>query len=206
MIDTATGTPIKPVDILVYYKSGDLGVVADDVIQPPKGLRMIVGNAKATPLDEGTIPGHFSCNTPTGSTHWSKTIPNCNAGDSMVFHIDFPQCWDGKNLDSPDHKSHMAAREYISHTSADTRCPASHPVRIPAIAFNITYENKVANQMLKWRLASDNYPSTTAGGYSAHADWVNGWDETLFATVIKDCIQSRLDCHAHLAGGGKKMY
>ena len=86
------------------------------------------------------------------------------------------------------------------------RCPATHPIRIPAIALNVNFSNTKANQMLKWRLASDNYANTTAGGYSAHADWVNGWDEALFATVIKDCIQSRLDCHAHLAGGGKQMY
>ena len=207
VIDTATGVPIQPMDMLVYYKSGDLGYVSNEpVTQPPKGLRMIAGNAKATPLDDATVPGHFTCNTPTGSTKWSKTIPNCNVGDSMTYHIDFPQCWDGKNLDSPDHKSHMAAREFISHTSIEMRCPASHPFRIPAIALNINFSNTKANQMLKWRLASDNYATTTAGGYSAHADWVNGWDETLFATVIKDCIQSRLDCHAHLAGGGKKMY
>ena len=207
MIDTATGAPIQPADILVYYKSGDLGFVSKEpVTQPPIGLRMITGNSKGTPADDATISAHFNCNTPTGTTPWSKTIPNCNVGDRMTYHIDFPQCWDGVNLDSPDHESHMAAREFISHTSIEMHCPATYPIRIPAIAFNINYDSKVANQMLKWRLASDNYPSTTVGGYSAHADWVNGWDEQLFATVIKGCIQSRLDCHAHLAGGGKKMY
>ena len=207
MIDTATNTPIKPEGMLVYYKSGDLGFVSNEpVTQPPKGLRMIAGNSKANPNDGTTVPGHFTCNTPTGQTHWSKTIPNCNVGDSLTMHIDFPQCWDGKNLDSPDHKSHMAAREFISHTSIEMRCPSSHPVRIPLITFNVNFSNTKANQMNNWRLASDNYSSTTAGGYSAHADWVNGWDEQLLSVIVKDCLQSRGDCHAHLAGGGKKMF
>ena len=205
VIDTATGVPIQPTDMLVYYKSGDLGYVSPEpVTQPPTGLRMVAGNSKGTPADDATTSGHFNCNTPTGTTKWSKTIPNCNVGDSMTYHIDFPQCWDGKNLDSPNHKDHMAERVFISNN--EMHCPVSHPFRIPAIAFNINYENKVANQMLKWRLASDNYPSTTAGGYSAHADWVNGWDEQLFARVIADCIQARLDCHATMAGKDVKMY
>ena len=207
MIDTVTNAPIKPDSLMVYYKSGDLGYVSNEpVTLPPKGLRMIAGNSKGTPADDSTTSGHFTCNTSAGTTGWSKTIPNCNVGDGMTMHIDFPQCWDGKNLDSPDHKSHMAQRVYISNTSIEMRCPATHPFRIPAIAFNVNFSNAKANQMKNWRLASDNYASTTAGGYSAHADWVNGWDEQLLTVIIADCIQSRLDCHAHLAGGGKKMY
>ena len=188
--------------LLVYYKSGDLGVVADDVIQPPKGLRMIVGNAKGTPLDEGTIPGHFSCNTPTGSTHWSKTIPNCNAGDSMVFHIDFPVCWDGKNLDSPDHKSHMADPD--GETS--NHCPITHPVAIPSISFNAHFLITKADEGLHLRLSSDNYATSSPGGYSAHADYVNGWDENIMAGWIKNCINASKDCHGHLLGDGRALY
>ena len=206
MIDTATHAPIQPIDVLIYYKSGDANYPSNEpVIQPPKGLRMIVGNSKGTPADEATTPGHFICENSTLGNKWSTTIPNCNAGENLLFHIDFKQCWDGKNLDSPDHKSHMSDRVGVPGTNRAI-CPADHPVRIPLIGYNIHYSNPVKDAMKNWRLASDNYPSSMPGGYSAHADWVNGWDEQLFARVIADCIQARLDCHATMAGKDVKMY
>ncbi|WP_309624448.1 DUF1996 domain-containing protein [Methylibium sp.] len=50
---------------------------------------------------------------------------HCLVGDELWQGVFFPQCWDGKNLDSPDHKSHMA---YPS----DGGCPRSHPVALPS--------------------------------------------------------------------------
>ena len=46
--------------------------------------------------------------------------------------LQFPDCWDGKHLDSPNHKDHVAY-------GADQGCPADHPVRIPALTFDIQY-------------------------------------------------------------------
>ena len=207
MIDTVTHAPIAPDGALIYYKSGDIGYIGPEpIVAPPTGLRMIAGNSKATPADAATIPGHFTCKTPTGTTPWSKTIPNCNVGDVLTMEINYPQCWDGINLDSPDHKAHMADRIYLSNTSIVQTCPADHPIKIPAIAINVNYTITKANQAANWRLASDNYASTTAGGYSAHADYVVGWDKTLLPSIVKNCITSRLDCHAHLTGDGRQMY
>lgn len=209
MINTKTGAPISPLNMLVYYKSGEFGFHSTEpIVQPPKGLRMVAGNSKGVPVIPDPEPwaGHFTCNTPTGTTPWAKGIPNCNAGDKLTYHIDFPQCWDGKNLDSPNHKDHMAERVYLNNTSTEMHCPTDHPVRIPAIAFNVDYANPVADDMKNWRFSSDNYSTTFPGGYSAHADWVNGWDEKLFAIILRDCIQSFADCHAHLAGNGKQMF
>ena len=43
----------------------------------------------------------------------------------------FPSCWDGKNLDSPDHKSHVA---YSNGGGLGTpKCPSTHPVAIPQV-------------------------------------------------------------------------
>lgn len=50
----------------------------------------------------------------------------------------FPSCWDGKNLDSPDHKSHVAYQ--TGSALAGDKCPASHPVRIPQVMYEIMYD------------------------------------------------------------------
>ncbi len=47
-------------------------------------------------------------------------------GSFLRLHIRFPECWDGRRLDSPDHKSHMA---YATRTG----CPSTHPVAVPQI-------------------------------------------------------------------------
>ena len=203
MIDTSTNTPIKPDGSLFYYKTGDFSKMPSATITaPPKGLRMITGNAKATTAD--AAKGLYTCITAAGTTPWKPNIVNCAVGDTMQLHIDFPQCWDGVNLDSPDHKSHMSFRENVP--GADAKCPSTHPVMIPSITLNLNYKITSPNQTVNWRLASDNYASTLPGGYSTHADWVNGWDEKFMAGIIKNCLQKNADCHAHLLGDGRTYY
>lgn len=45
--------------------------------------------------------------TRTGETLAFPKKP-CPAG--IMVNVRFPTCWDGKNLDSPDHMSHVAYR------------------------------------------------------------------------------------------------
>ena len=52
--------------------------------------------------------------------------------------IFFPGCWDGVNVDSNDHMSHVAHRE---DREVDGPCLSSHPVAIPVIAFFLQIDN-----------------------------------------------------------------
>lgn len=148
--------------------------------------------------------GLYTCITAAGSTPWQPSIVNCAVGDTMQLHIDFLQCWDGVNLDSPDHKSHMSCRENVR--GAPARCPSTHPVMIPQITLNLNYKITVANQTTDWRLSSDNYATTSPGGYSTHADWVNGWDGQTMAGIVKNCLQKNVDGHAHPLCEGRVFY
>ncbi|MGC4747263.1 DUF1996 domain-containing protein [Micromonospora sp. DT201] len=58
--------------------------------------------------------------------------PICGGNATLHFMMQFPDCWDGKHLDSPNHKDHVAYGN-------GNACPTSHPVRIPAITFDIQY-------------------------------------------------------------------
>ena len=205
VINTSTNTPVIPDTAMFYYKTG--GEIPTLLINaPPKGLRMIAGNSKAT--DDTTSTGMYYCNPPDGVnrpwTGWKKSIPNCAAGDMLVGRVDFPQCWDGVNLDSPNHKDHMANVD--GRLTTPNKCPATHPIAIPAITENFFYKITSTSQIAKWRLASDNYANTSPGGYSAHADWVNGWDEKVMAGIVKNCLQKNLDCHGDLLGDGRTFY
>ncbi len=204
MIDTSTDTALKPVQALWYYKTG-YTVPHEYITAPPKGLRMITGNSKAISEQAGRFP-EFTCfkeNDP--SSFSTKGLPNCSQGRQIVVHIAFPQCWDGVNLDSPDHKSHMA--EADSNLTTLNKCPTTHPVAIPAITLNIKYDITNSEGTANWRLSSDNYAkSGYNAGYSAHADWVNGWDEKVMAGIVKNCLNSGKDCGTHMLGDGTVIY
>lgn len=189
------GTPIKPESAQIYYKTGYNGIAPSAVKVFPQGLRMIAGNAKASTKEQND-GGYWGCETYVGHT---GNIPSCAAGDQVVMFVTFPQCWNGRDLDSPDHKSHMA---YTSRGA----CPSTHPVAIPEISFNIYYKVPPGSNSAQWRLSSDMYDQSIPGGFSAHGDWFEGWDRQVAETFVTRCLQTSSDCHSHLLGDGRMIY
>ena len=61
-----------------------------------------------------------------------KDFLTCPAGSMMESYLDFPQCWNGRDLDSADHKSHMAY-------PVNSACPATHPVPVPKLRQVLRY-------------------------------------------------------------------
>ena len=212
MINTETNAPIVPNgNALIYYKSGQIDGTL--IKAPPKGLRMIAGNSKAVNNSVYNNSG-FTCHPGPNSTRttWPRTaeIPssaNCQTGDDLMFSVFFPQCWDGINLDSPNHKDHMAYPSHRTDQLPSFYCPATHPIAFPQITVNVHYTVNSVDKLEKWRLASDNYTfNGTNAGYSAHSDYVEGWDRIAMEGIIKNCINGKKDGHAHLLCDGRMFY
>ena len=203
MIDTATGKPIAPDVAVFYYKQG-YTLAPSSVIQPmPAGLRMIAGDP--TNSRPGSPGVRFKCiGGPNNSNdHYGSEIPNCDVGALLYQEIFFPQCWDGKNLDAPDHKSHMS---YVVQVTGGYTCPSTHPVALPLVTFNIAYTVQTKDAPRAWRLSSDTYDTSLPAGYSSHGDWFNGWKKDVSDLWNAACVQATKDCHAHLIGDGRMMY
>lgn len=146
-----------------YYSAG-----VDDLasIQPlPVGLKMIAGNPNSNLDDiQNTSIVRWHCqsweSSESSNPRWSPTIPECKAPDRVRMDIFFPSCWDGKNLDSIDHQSHMT---YHIKKSGQTICPISHPVPVVRPSYHFAYGVKpdvydpITKSSKGWRLASDNY-------------------------------------------------
>ena len=211
-INTENSEPIAPNgNVLVYYKNG--AIDGKLIKAPPKGLRMIAGDMTKKDNSYYSYAG-FTCHPGANSKRstWprSQEIPtgaNCQAGDDLMFSVFFPQCWDGKNLDSPNHKDHMAYAQNLWPVKSGYACPATHPIAIPEITVNVHHTILPHDNLTKWRLSSDNYPSNGKNaGYSAHSDYVEGWDRPILEDIIKNCINAKKDCHAHLLGDGRLFY
>lgn len=187
MIDTRDGRPLAPEKIDVYYKSG-YGGIADAAIQPwPRGFRMIAGNASSTGAQGQII--RYSCNGGAGQA----SISACSG--TLTMQVSFPQCWDGVNLSSPDHKSHVA---YPS----GGRCPSSHPVPTPELSLHVHYVTTYGDSST-WRLSSD--LSGAPAGSSGHADWVHAWDTDIMATWVRMVVNRGLSGGSHILGDGRVM-
>lgn len=62
------------------------------------------------------------------------------------------RCWDGKNLDSPDHKAHVAypTSGPANFLSLGGNCPSSHPVRIPQLMYEVVWDTTPFNDRSQW--------------------------------------------------------
>lgn len=202
MLDTA-GNPQVPLPINVYYKNG---VLQPEDVQPmPNGLRMIAGDASSGPTNQQSRRvAQYSCL----STYTTQVnhIPNCDQGDTLIVQLSFPQCWDGVNLDSPDHKSHLAYGEWngVRHV-----CPSTHPVGLSQLTYVFDYPVNDPNGTKNWRISSDMYDVNADagryGGHSMHGDWMMAWDETVVQTWTRECINARRDCSNGELGDGTQL-
>jgi hypothetical protein len=106
------------------------------------------------------------------------SIPTCKPGATLGLHVLFPDCWDGRNLDSADHKSHMAYSYQARRGDNDRVCPPSHPVLVPILRLHVTYASLGGPDV---RLS----PGDVDAG---HADFVNAWDQQLLTKLVRDCL------------------
>ncbi len=191
----------------VYYKAG-----VDDLasIQPmPDGLRMISGNAMTTgPQDLRYFQWQCASTQIRSFEDYSNHIPACGIGDHVIMVIAFPNCWDGINLDSADHASHMAYAGAYNWPTPGLVCPTSHPVPVPSVSYIIQYAVTAANAgpdgtSRDWFLSSDMYDiDADPGGYSVHGDWFMAWDTEIMQTLTQNCLRGGLHCSDGELGNG----
>ncbi len=166
-------TAVPPVAATIYYRRGTLAEVSPF----PNNLRMIAGSAAAT-SPQGMRVTFWSCGVASGVAR-SATVPSCPStrGSMLRLHIRFPECWDGRRLDSADHQSHMA---YATRNG----CPSTHPVEVPQITKIYRYPT----------LGGEGFSLASGGVYSAHADFVNAWKPSALRKLVDDCLNALVHC------------
>ncbi|KAI7777821.1 hypothetical protein LA080_003020 [Diaporthe eres] len=163
--------------LTVYYSQTDL--IRDDIAhQPvktfPPGFRMTVGSPSITSNQHVGL--RYQClQSGGGRGPEIKDFPTsaCPGGIFVTQH--FPACWDGVNLDSPDHQSHVYNTITQDGFVNAGKCPSTHPVRMPQVAFETVWDTSNFNSM--WPSGTPNpyvwsFEGTAAG---THADYMFGW-------------------------------
>jgi len=79
----------------------------------------------------------------------TAALPTGICGGGIRATITFPTCWDGVNLDSADHKSHVSYPSSGTYESSGP-CPASHPVHLPQVMYEVIWDTRQFNDKSIW--------------------------------------------------------
>jgi hypothetical protein len=158
---------------VAYYRPGP-GIDPTTVQAPPAGLVVVAGDPTATePQPLSAAAWHCGA-----SPVLHSEPPTCPPSAPLAARITFPDCWDGQHLDHADHASHLAR-------SDAGRCPASHPVPIAQLIFEVRYP--ISGDPSGLELAS-------GGVHSLHADFMNAWDQDALEREVRVCLNGEKVC------------
>jgi hypothetical protein len=167
------GQPVVPVKAQIYYRRS----TESHVEAFPPGFRMIAGSARATSPQARRVT-FWNCGA-QGGVPASSEVPTCpNARQTgLRLHVTFPSCWDGKNLDSANHETHVAY-------PVAGRCPARYAHALPRIS--LIYRYPIAG--------GPGVTLASGGTYSAHADFFNAWDQRELQSLVDGCLNALRHC------------
>jgi hypothetical protein len=168
------GQKYRPRDVAIYYRDSTTPLRA--VRAFPAGLRIVAGDV------------HSKTRQSTNVISWgcgdhNRDHPVACGKDYVVAHVKFPDCWDGKHLDSIDHKRHMAYsidRKY----GEGRRCPNAHPVPVPRLIVRIEWPIHDGRSVY----LSSGPPKTM------HGDFFNAWSQPKLKQLVNRCIHRDVDC------------
>ncbi|KAI1844105.1 hypothetical protein JX266_009778 [Neoarthrinium moseri] len=110
--------------------------------------------------------------------------PCDTSGAPLRADIHFPSCYNPE-VGLEDYKNNMA---WPTVTNGKQNCPSGH-IHVPHIFFELYWNTPKFDHL--WTPDGKNQPFVLANGdrtgFSSHADFISGWDETTLKTIIDTC-------------------
>jgi hypothetical protein len=225
------GSVIQPDEIGIYYKrwpSKDphcntqggypaaFNVEGVECRGIPTNIRFIFGFNMLNPTQSPTGAVQFMCvedlanyETMTQALNRCKVKAAGTKVTHLIARIEAPSCWNGKFLDSPDHRSHVAYAAYGRNPDGSDgwgylRCPDTHPIVIPTFTATVNYTILPTDDTSKWSYSCDAVMGT-APGVCFHGDYWERWHPKVRAGWLAGCIEQDLNCVAGNMGNGFGM-
>ncbi|MFJ5778773.1 DUF1996 domain-containing protein [Streptomyces sp. NPDC093094] len=165
-----------------------VGSPKSKVVAMPKFLRIITGDAKTTTNGLANANASWSC-TGFENRQLKEQYPLCPQGSDVVRTFKFQSCWDGQNIDSANHRTHVAFAD------ASGRCQNGFKA-IPQLVMRLVYDVDapvIENGQVKNAIAVDGFPEQLHKPSTDHDDFINVFDENLMNKMVR-CINSGSRC------------
>jgi hypothetical protein len=175
-LDGNIGEILTPASVSLRFS----GNPVSKVTAMPRFLRIITGSAKAFTTAGVNARASWSC-TGFENRRLSDKYPLCPTGSRVERILEFQSCWDGANIDSADHRTHIA------YPDANGTCPTGTKA-IPALEERITY-----NIPPGVPYALDSFPEQLHNPITDHGDFINVMSDKLMRRAV-NCINTGQRC------------
>ena len=214
------GKVVRPDYVSIYYKrrpqsDPECQRAAMACVALPRGLRFVFGFDMVNPEAAVTGAGYYNCQGPSATPGHYPTLveaaQHCPAGNQLGAVINAPNCWDGKRLDSPNHRDHVA---YTRWVNGKELCPFTHPYVIPTFTMGSWYTvDATLNRTASWKSGTDTWHLSSdemhgemrTPGTTFHADWFGAWDDETMHMWTEHCIDRMLNCSGGDLGNGRQL-
>jgi hypothetical protein len=169
------GSILEPATVDVRF----VGSPVSQVVSVPEFLQATVGSA--TELTDSLAPTlpRWTC---TGYTdRITDLYPMCPNGSQVMRIFDFPDCWNGTSLSSPNHYTHVVP------AAANSVCP-ERTFPIAQLRITLTY-----NVPFGARYAIDTLPGQLHSPLTDHADYIDVMTDEEQARIVA-CVNSARNC------------
>ncbi|WP_081639814.1 DUF1996 domain-containing protein [Actinomadura flavalba] len=147
----------------------------------PRFLRLITGDAKSGTNGAANARARWTCSG-AGDRAFTDRYPLCPRGAQVRRVLEFPSCWDGRNTDSADHRSHVV------FPARDGACPGGTRA-VPRLVMTLGYRLPARPAAF----AVDSFPEQGHAPVTDHADFANLMPDALMRQVVT-CINQGRSC------------
>lgn len=141
--------------------------VSQDALRQ-KALGFNCLNYAATP--EGSLQRHFLPD---------KAYLDEHCTDGIRMELMFPSCWNGKDVDSHDHKSHVA---YPNLVMTGT-CPEGYETQLVSLFYETIWNTYAFKDVDGYFTLSNGDPT----GFGYHGDFMFGWEDGVLQQAVDTC-------------------
>ncbi|MGV9451692.1 DUF1996 domain-containing protein [Streptomyces sp. NPDC003635] len=184
-IEGNAGEIVTPKEVTLTFQGSPVG----EVTGMPRLLRIITGDAKAFVNGTANANASWSC-TGFEDRQLKDKYPLCPEGSDVVRTFKFQSCWDGRNIDSANHRTHVA------FAAADGSCPGGFqaiPQLVQRIVYDVDAPSLDDGGQTTPLFAVDSFPEQLHKPVTDHGDFINVFDEDLMSEMV-DCINEGREC------------
>jgi hypothetical protein len=191
-VEGNAGEIVTPKQVTMAFVGNPRGKVT----AMPKLLRIITGDAKAFVNGNANANASWSC-TGFEDRQLKDKYPLCPKGSDVVRTFKFQSCWDGRNIDSANHRTHVGFTDAVGNCAGGFQ---AIPQLVQRIVYDVDAPSLKDGGRTSPLFAVDSFPEQLHKPVTDHGDFINVFDEELMKEMV-DCINGGRRCDAASGAG-----